>query len=75
MSFNYSDKPLVLKPGLLSDFLLQKYSRWLIEITKSMDNILILKSVTDGFNLKLCSLFTSSANGEHSSLNKGFDSE
>jgi len=35
----------------------------LIEVNESMSDLLILKSVTDGFNLILCSAF--SENGDH----------
>ncbi len=47
-----------MKPGVLSDYILKKSNQFLIEITSDINSILILKSVTDGFNLKLCSIFS-----------------
>ncbi len=54
ISLTYTEKPLKLKPGVLSSYHLQKTNLFMIEIHAEMKDILIIRSITDGHNLRLC---------------------
>lgn len=57
---SYSNKFLKLNPGVLSSHTIhdkEKQNLFLIEILQDMQNILIVKSIIDGYNLKLCLKF------------------
>ena len=67
ISFNYSDKPVLLRPGVLVTQTLQQNNYFLIEVTKNMSNLLVLRSIVDGYNMNVCANFASSERIEGSS--------
>ena len=58
ISMSYSNKPLKLNPGIISQHLLNQHNYFLIEVTKEMKTLLILKSVVDGYNIQMCANFS-----------------
>jgi len=42
ISFNYSNKPIKLKPGILSNFYTKNQNNFIIEITQEMSDLLII---------------------------------
>lgn len=65
ISFTYSSKPLVLHPGVLSTHTVNEANYFLIEVTKEMNDLLVLKTIVDGYNIDLCGKFASSERIEH----------
>ena len=63
IEFTYSNKPLKMKPSIITTHTLKNENFFLIEVIEEMGDLLILKSVVDGYNLKLCAKFTSSDDG------------
>lgn len=63
LSVLYSSKPMRMIPGLISTFTASETNVFLIEVKPEMKNILILKSVVDGFNINLCATIVSSPEG------------
>ena len=62
---SYSDKFVKLNPGVLSSHTIhekEKQNFFLIEILNDMDNLLLVKSIVDGYNLKLCAKFGDESN-------------
>ena len=59
ISFNYSSKPLLLIPGILSYHILQKKNYFLIEVNENMNDLLILRTIEDGYNSNMCVKFSS----------------
>jgi|JI10StandDraft_1071094.scaffolds.fasta_scaffold3080446_1 hypothetical protein len=49
-----------LVPGILSTYFIDKSKLFNIEITDNMENILILKTISDGYNIDLCATFSGS---------------
>ena len=76
ISFTYSNKPLLLNPGVLTTNTIKEANYFLVEVTKAMSNILVLKSIVDGYNISLCGNFASSerieesANCQYSSIER-----
>ena len=60
ISFTYSDKPLLLNPGVLSTHTIKEANYFLAEVTSDMNSLLVLKSIVDGYNINLCAVFASS---------------
>ena len=60
ISFNYSSKPLLLIPGILSYHILQKTNYFLIEVNENMNDLLVLRTIEDGYNSNMCLKFSSS---------------
>ena len=58
ISFSYSKKPIKLNPGFFASHTMQQSNIFLIEILKDFNDLLILKSIVDGYNIKLCGIFT-----------------
>ena len=58
ISFSYSNKPIQLNPGILASHIVQPSNVFLIKILNNFENLLILKSIIDGYNIKLCGKFT-----------------
>lgn len=58
LSMTYSNKPLKLNPGIISQHMLKQSNYFLIETTREMKTILILKSVIDGYNIQMCASFS-----------------
>lgn len=47
IAFNYSNKPLKLKPGVISTFFMKKQNYFIIDITAEMSDLLVLKAFQD----------------------------
>lgn len=60
ISFTYSNKPLMLNPGLISSHTIRDSNYFLLEVSKEMTSLLVIKGVTDGYNIDLCAKFASS---------------
>ena len=60
MTFFYPNKPLKLNPGILSKEKIKSKNKYYIEIHKEMESLLILKTINDGYQAKLCANFSSS---------------
>ena len=58
INLSYSNKPLKLNPGILSTHTMNKNNLFIIEINKDMKDLLILKSIVDGYNINLCGKFS-----------------
>lgn len=58
ISIIYSNKPLKLNPGVLSTHIITEANYFLIEVTDEMKNLIILKSIVDGYNIGMCAKFT-----------------
>lgn len=56
ISFNYSNKPIKLKPGILSNFYTKNQNNFIIEITQEMSDLLIIQSFQDS-ELNMCAFF------------------
>lgn len=65
ISFTYSNKPLMMNPGIISAHTVRESNYFLIEVTKEMTNLLVVKGITDGYNINLCGKFASSERIEH----------
>ena len=65
ISFTYSNKPLMLNPGVISTHIIREYNYFLLEITKEMSDLLVIKTIVDGYNIDLCGKFASSERIEH----------
>lgn len=59
VAFSYSKKPIKLTPGFLATHTVQQSNVFLVEVLDSFENMLVLKSIVDGYNIKLCGMFTS----------------
>lgn len=46
-----------LNPGVLSTYTIKDKNNFVIEILREMDDILILKTINDGYNIKMCVKF------------------
>ena len=64
VNFVYASKPLKLNPGILSTQIVRESNKFLIEIGADMKNILIVKTVVDGYNLDMCANFISEVSQE-----------
>ena len=60
LTFFYPNKPLKLNPGILSKEKIKSKNAYYIEIHKEMENLLIIKTINDGYQVKLCANFSSS---------------
>lgn len=49
-----------LIPGLLSTYFVENQKLFYLEIFQDMKNILIVKSIVDGYNIDLCASFSGS---------------
>ena len=58
LSLSYTNKPLKLSPGLFVKHTIKEANLYLIEILDNFNDLLVLKSVVDGYNIKLCAHFT-----------------
>lgn len=56
ISFNYSNKPIKLKPGILSNFYTKNQNYFIIELTKEISELLILQTFRDS-KLSICAFF------------------
>ena len=68
IEFTYSNKPLKIKPGVLSSHTIKTENVFLIEIIEEMSDLLLLKSVVDGYNIKLCAHFTAATQQDTESV-------
>jgi hypothetical protein len=62
LSFSYSKKPIKLTPGFLSSHTMQQSNIFLIEVLNNFNDLVVLKSIVDGYNIKLCGIFTTAEN-------------
>ena len=69
LSFSYSNKPIRLKPGIISSHIIQPNNIFLIKVLDSFNDLLILKSLVDGYNIQMCAEFTTTENDETVSFN------
>ncbi len=60
ISFSYSTKPIKLNPGIISTQYGDNHNFFSIEIHEDMKNLLIVKTIVDGYNINLCATFSSS---------------
>lgn len=58
INLSYSHKALRLNPGIISQYLLSRNNYFFIEVAPEMKSVLILKSIVDGYSIKLCAWFT-----------------
>lgn len=58
INFSYDLSANKLIPGILSTYYVKKSSLFFIEINDSMDDLLIIKSIVDGYNIDLCATFS-----------------
>ena len=58
ISFSYSNKPIKLNPGTLASHLVNNSTYFLIEVLDSFNDLLVLKSIVDGFTIDMCGYFT-----------------
>lgn len=58
INFGYSTKPLRLVPGVFSSHFMKSKNIFLIKILDKFNDLLILKSIIDGYNIRLCAGFT-----------------
>ena len=56
ISFVYTGKALKLNPGLLSTHMI-KENLFYIEVHSDMRNLMILRTIVDGYNIDLCGSF------------------
>ena len=49
-----------LKPGVISNFTIQKQNVFLIEVSAGMIEFVILKGNNDGYSISICASFTGS---------------
>ena len=59
INLSYSDKSIKMKPGVIYSHTMKENNYFLIEILEEMEDILILKGIADGYNIKLCANFGS----------------
>lgn len=60
ISFSYSSNAIKLVPGLLATYFIQTQSLFYFEIIPDMKDLLIVKSIVDGYNIDLCASFSGS---------------
>lgn len=65
ISFTYSNKPLMLNPGIISTHTVKESNYFLLEVTREMSDLLVIKTIVDGYNIDLCGKFASSERIEH----------
>jgi hypothetical protein len=58
LSLSYTNKPLKLTPGIFVKHTIKDANLYTIEILDNFNDLLVLKSVVDGYNIKLCAHFT-----------------
>jgi len=68
ISLTYANRPLKLSPGVMVTQSIDTVGLFFIEIYPSMGNLLIVKSIKDGYNLNLCGAFSSDQ--EHPTFDK-----
>ena len=59
LSLSYASRPLRLDPGVLTSHHIDSSNYFFIEVHEAMMNILIIKTVKDGYNLDMCAVFSS----------------
>lgn len=59
LNLSYSDKSIKMKPGVIYSHSMKENNYFLIEVLEEMEDILILKGIADGYNIKLCANFGS----------------
>lgn len=74
ISFNYSNKPIKLKPGILSNFFVKSQNYFIVEITQEMSDLLILRSFQDS-QLQMCAFFNGLDNFSNVTDQCQFDSQ
>ena len=68
LSFSYSKKPIKLTPGFLSSHTMQESNIFMIEVLDNFNDLMVLKSIVDGYNIKLCGIFTTAENSSADEL-------
>ena len=58
LSLSYTNKPLKLNPGVFVKHTIKEANLYMIEVLDEFNDLLILKSVVDGYNIKMCGHFT-----------------
>ena len=58
LTVSYLNRPVVLKPGIFFNSVIQDMNLYMIEIGDDFRDLLILKSAIDGFNIQMCGHFT-----------------
>ena len=60
LTCSYSNKVIRMSPGVITAHLIKDQNMFAIEILSEMHELLIVKSINDGFNIKMCVEFSSS---------------
>lgn len=63
ITLNYATRPLRLDPGIILSQLVDTSNVFFIEIHENMNNLLLIKTIKDGYNLELCAVFSSTETG------------
>jgi hypothetical protein len=58
LTMSYTNKPVRLHPGVFVKQTIKSANLFLIEILDEFNDLLVLKSVVDGYNIRLCAHFT-----------------
>lgn len=64
INLSYPNKALNLSPGVITQYLLSNNNYFDIEVTKEITSLLVLKSIVDGYTIKMCAWFTFSESPE-----------
>lgn len=56
ISFGYLGKAMKLRPGILSTYLIQN-NKFFIEINDTMNDLLVIRTIEDGYESVLCASF------------------
>lgn len=60
IGFSYERNAVKINSGVLATYFVKKQKYFFIEVKEHMDNILIIKSTVDGYNIDLCATFSTS---------------
>ena len=58
ISVSYTNRPIRLSPGIISTYTINRNNMYLIEVLDDFNDLLILKSIIDGYTMKLCGHFS-----------------
>ena len=58
LTMSYMNRPVRLEPGVFAKQMIKSANLFLIEILDNFNDLLVLKSVVDGYNIRLCGHFT-----------------
>jgi hypothetical protein len=59
LTCSYSNKVIRMSPGVITAHLIKDQNMFAIEVLSEMHDLLIIKSINDGFNIKMCIDFSS----------------